>query len=106
MKNGIVRLASPLPLRWRLSHLPWQPRPPWSLCFVSQLPLPQPLHRCFLSPLLMPLMQFRLSRPSPRLRPQLPLVMLLLSLLHAAVVALASLLARRLLGRWLRPLAC
>ena len=103
MKNGIVRLASPLPLRWRLSQLPWQPRPPWSLCFVSQLPLPLLLLRCFLSPLLM---QFRLSRPSPRLRPQLPLLMLLMSLLHAAVVALASLFARRLLGRWLRLLAC
>ena len=55
---------------------------------------------------MMPLMQFRLSRPSPRLRPQLPLLMLLMSLLHAAVVALASLFARRLLGRWLRPQAC
>jgi len=64
---------------------------------VSQLPLPLLLHRCFLSPLLM---------PSPRLRPQLPLQMLLMSLLHAALVALASLFARRLLGRWLRQLAC
>ena len=53
-----------------------------------------------------PLLPLRLSRSSLRLRPQLPLLILLLSLLRAAVVALASLFARCLLGRWLCPLVC
>ena len=44
--------------------------------------------------------------PRTSLRPQLLLPMLLTRLPRAAVVALASLFARCLLGRWLCPLVC
>ena len=44
--------------------------------------------------------------PRPSLRQQLQLPMFLSFLLRAAVVTLASLFARCLLGRWLCPLVC
>jgi len=64
--------------------------------------LPPPLSQSH--PRRLALRSLLLPRPSPR--PQLLLPMLLTRLPRAAVVALASLFARCLLGRWLCPPVC